>query len=128
MGYYTRYHLEIQDVDGTPAKKADLKNFLNTINSSGEELVELKDVFDFELFEAHSSSILEPYDTCRWYNHDSTMITLSSKLPYLVFRLSGEGEESGDLWRKYYHDGKCQYCPAKIEYDDFKIDYFYQKE
>ena len=39
--------------------------------------------------------------------------------PKVVFELSGEGEEAGDLWKAYFKDGKMQMCKAKIEYDNF---------
>jgi hypothetical protein len=39
--------------------------------------------------------------------------------PDVLFTLSGEGEESGDIWRKYYKNGKCQTTAAVIQLDDF---------
>ncbi len=33
--------------------------------------------------------------------------------------LDGEGEESGDVWRKYFFNWEMQYCTAKIVFEDF---------
>lgn len=44
----------------------------------------------------------------RWYEHDVSMCALSAKYPTTIFKLHGNGEENGDLWDKYYVDGKMQ--------------------
>lgn len=57
---------------------------------------------------------LTEYGTCtgndsRWYEHDKSMIALSAKYPTTVFCLHGDGEESSDVWDKYYVGGKLQH-------------------
>ena len=50
-----------------------------------------------------------PFDgVCKWYNHDRDMLALSKKYPDIVFQLDGEGVEAGDVWRKWYKNGKGQ--------------------
>lgn len=58
-------------------------------------------------------------DICKWYDHDEDMKKFSKKYPGTVFVLSGEGEESGDIWKKYYRAGKVQACNAKITFDEY---------
>ena len=44
--------------------------------------------------------------------------------PETIFVLEGEGEESGDIWKKYYLDGKCQTSKAEViisEFDESKL-------
>ena len=56
---------------------------------------------------------------CKWYDHEDEMREFSKKHPDVLFTLKGEGEESGDMWYKYFKNGKMQVAHARIEYDDF---------
>ena len=47
------------------------------------------------------------------------MREISRKYKDVLFKLSGEGEETGDLWVKYFKNGKMQHCEARIEFDPF---------
>ena len=47
------------------------------------------------------------------------MREVSKQHPNVLFELSGEGGENGDLWKAYFKNGKMQMCKAKIIYDDF---------
>jgi hypothetical protein len=61
-----------------------------------------------------------PFESsCKWYNHDIDMKNYSLQYPNVRFTLNGEGEENGDIWFKYYKNGKVQVCKAIITYDDF---------
>lgn len=62
---------------------------------------------------------LNEADRMKWYEYDKEMRAFSAKHPKVLFTLSGEGEEAGDLWVSYYVAGKCQRCEAQIIYDDF---------
>lgn len=96
MGYYTTYTVE-QIRTSVPDK--DLKEYLT--NSKLDYLTEL---FNSD------------YGTNgKWYDHDDDMVTLSANFPETIFKLHGEGEETGDIWDKYYTQGqlKC-YVKAKI--------------
>ena len=56
---------------------------------------------------------------CKWYDHEKHMKLLSQIYPETTFLLEGEGEESGDIWRKYFKNGKMQVCKAKIVFPAF---------
>lgn len=94
MGYYTWYRIEI-----TPDSE-EVRAFIDAAANL-------------------SYALDEDGDSCKWYNHEDDMLRLSREFPDILFELHGEGEEAGDLWRKYFKNGKVQRCPAIITYDAF---------
>lgn len=54
-----------------------------------------------------------------WYDAKSDLILFSQEYPDYVFVLGGEGDETGDLWLMYIHNGQAQECPATITYRPF---------
>jgi len=96
MGYYTEYALSANNAEG------------------------LEDKITKDLEEISGYSIRFGYsDSCKWYNHQDDMLTLSKIYPNVVFVLEGEGEESEDLWIKYFKNGKMQVCKAEITFEKF---------
>src|SRR5271167_3366834 len=55
-------------------------------------------------------------DSIKWYDHKDEMIALSKRFPDTLFTLYGDGEESRDLWVKYFKNGKMQSYEAEIIY------------
>ena len=100
MGYYTSYSLSVDDVN--PLLAASL-----------EEEVDKMDVFE------SGDSRNGWYGYCKWYDHDEDMMLLSKRFPGVLFELYGDGEDSEDMWRAYYRDGRMQYCPAIITFNPF---------
>ena len=98
MGYYTRYTFDILD-----AKKIDatIYGFLE------EELTEL------------TLKMGQPFED-KWYWHEKDIAELSLKFKNIVFSLTGYGENDGDIWKKYFLNGKVQYAPAKITIPNVK--------
>ncbi|WP_010495024.1 hypothetical protein [Paenibacillus elgii] len=94
MGYYTRYEIEIAP-DSNEVRQA----------------IEDDDTLAYAIGRCS--------DECKWYDHESDMRAFSERFPDVLFTLSGEGEDNGDLWRKYFRNGKMQHCPAQITYEPF---------
>ena len=61
-------------------------------------------------------------DSCKWYRHEDDMRQMSILFPDVLFVLRGEGEESGDLWIKYFLNGKTQSEPVEITFPKFDKD------
>lgn len=99
MGYFTRFEVGMK-----PEEPKDLRKFLLSDEDRYYELIETLD---------------GNYDSFKWYNHEEDMIEVSRTFPDTLFELHGEGEEPGDLWRKYFKNGKIQRCPAQITYEEY---------
>jgi len=98
MGYYTKYDL---------------------IVLTGEDYL----IEEFRGKNEHAKYAFDDGGRCeegiKWYDHEKDMRKFSKAHPKVLFELFGRGEEFGDFWKKYFQNGKCQHCPAKITYDEF---------
>jgi hypothetical protein len=97
MGYYTRHTLEI--IEGN--------DYITDYIQEIAKLADYTNLFD---------------DGCKWYDHEKDMRKYSKNHPNTVFKLSGEGEETGDLWHEYYLNGKMQRAKAVITFDKYDAD------
>lgn len=100
MGYYTDYRLESTATD----------NEIEIIRSR------LEDISGYYFTKNGTDLLL--YDS-KWYTHHNNMIELSKLFGNIIFCLYGDGEETGDLWLRYYLNGKCQIAGAKVVYGEF---------
>lgn len=105
MGYYTRYELEIFKCEG---------NNVDEITEQTVDKLDEKNIINYALDEN-----LCTYDEAKWYDHDEDMRKISSEIRDVVYKLHGEGEENGDVWDKYYLNGKSQHCYATMVIEKF---------
>lgn len=101
MGYYTNYALEM-DYEDTP---------------------EMHAAFD-EVEPDYGPGFLQQLldgegDALKWYQHDKVMVAFSKRFPDVLFTLTGEGEESADIWKTHYKGGKIQVAFAEITIPEF---------
>jgi hypothetical protein len=101
MGYYSNFELTTK-----PHKEIDL-NDLETMSGGY--------VWDRQ----GSSYRIE--EQVKWYEHDEHMKKFSKKKAYkdVTFVLDVEGEESGDIWRAYYKNGKSCSYQAELTFPPF---------
>lgn len=111
MGYDTSYSLEVKfGLDGDLAPVPDsMKHRL--VEKLCHECEEADYALDILGGSANSDA--------RWYKHEDDMRKFSAAHPDFVFILKGEGQESDDVWAKYFKAGKCQEAKAEIKIPDY---------
>ena len=102
MGYYTDYTVSIID-EGN--------------DESGLIFSLLEDIKGISGYSYYDDKISD----AKWYDHEVDMRKISKMDRYknIVICLYGDGENVGDMWMKYFKNGKMQATRAKISYDDF---------
>ena len=115
MGYLTRYTLGFLDL---PEIKEEVTGELNgeTVTILVTKSFDTKEIMKKIIDELSGSPFGE---SCKWYDHEEDMKKISRMFPSVTFDLYGEGEESGDIWHKYFKNGKMQECPARIVFDEY---------
>ena len=135
MGYYTTHNLIVHAPKGVAVDEkaimAELKKKNNTPERDAELLQQLKDkpvtasaiIADLrKTYPDAAHAITETgrnNNSSKWYDHEEHLRDFSKKYPGILFELHGEGEESTDLWKQYYKDGKMQTCKAELSYPPF---------
>lgn len=87
MGYYTRYTLSIAPPPAMPDRAV------------------LDEQTDYGTLQDHIDQLSEGI---KWYHHEQDMLAISKRWPAYVFVLDGIGEEKGDVWRKFFQDGRFE--------------------
>ena len=120
MGYYTWFEIGVQENKGK-YKVDDIIQYMKNEFDKNDKFYPFE--YAMENDEGNESDAsyfgLNCDESSKWYEHDEEMLEMSKAFPEIVFYLHGEGEESGDLWFTYYKNGKKQYCPARIEFDEY---------
>jgi len=134
MGYCTNYKISSKGKPFTENENKAIEDLEKQAESLTGELKEiaLKGIADKKSRQPKNAKQLvvqelgfDPFgDSCKWYEHDKDMRKVSQKYPNTIFILEGEGEESADIWKKYYLGGKCQEARAEViipEFDESKL-------
>jgi hypothetical protein len=125
MGYYTSYTLDIKG-----ASKKELQEIAQTIFTDDEYYGLSREDANTITCEACQGKGWIPDgqdhypegEATKWYEHEAAMKELSHRFPKVLFELSGDGEDSGDQWRKYYKAGKTKFVKAQIAFPEFDED------
>lgn len=134
MGYYTNYTISSKGKPFSEEENAAIAELEKQAESLTGELKEmaLKGIAEKKKRQPKNTKQLvvnvlgfDPFtDSCKWYEHDKHMRDISRMYPETIFILEGEGQESGDIWKKYYLNGKCQVAKAEViipEFDETKL-------
>lgn len=100
MGYYTRYYLQVVNIDPTVVWHDPLV-FLNNLklDKGYAKWYRQKQHDDIRMV------MNEGEPTSQW-NAEHELLLVSRLHPKLVFILDGEGEEPSDVWREFYLNGR----------------------
>ena len=105
MGYYTTFELNTKPLKGIIIKSC--------ITELQEEIG--NESSDADLQSIGSENIIVSFNS-KWYNHEEFLINLSKKYDKILITLYGDGEGQGDMWVKYFYQGKIQKGNAEIVY------------
>ena len=105
MGYYTNYKLEI--IEDLPYSYEGYS--YSSSPNLATHTANIENIIKYNPFEEPTT----------WYGHKKEMLKYSKQYPHTVFKLSGDGEDNTDMWVQYFKNGKSQYCPANITFDEF---------
>jgi hypothetical protein len=106
MGYYTDFKLR------TDKHVPDLGKKINEISGYSFD-----DDTNYYIGSDELNS-LQCYDI-KWYEHETHMRKISKNHKNVLFTLEGNGEEEGDMWVKYFLNGKMQKVKAEITFQPF---------
>lgn len=133
MGYYTHYTLTWKSFGDSPTvsscehrKPADAV-FCPTCGLEVKE-VSMDEQISKAIADGQAKAQDWLYGVCpdgssndaqKWYEHETQMREFSKCFPTVLFTLEGSGEESGDIWKQYFLDGKMQESKAEINIEPF---------
>jgi hypothetical protein len=129
MGYYTRYDLTVDysrgQAEREKAKETEIQEIKdsNLSEKTKQRLISdiNKEYQDQYVTQSDVVAIIgrNPFgDSCKWYDHEEDMTSVSKKFNSVLFVLTGHGEDGDDIWKKYFYNGKMQVANAKITFDE----------
>lgn len=107
MGYYSKYNLSIPN-----QKVRDFEDIEAYLEIHKEE-----SFADNILYFLRQGGVYS--ESTKWYENNEDMNKLSLIFPETLFQLDREGEESGDIERVYFQNGKYKSYQAKIVFDEY---------
>ena len=101
MGYYTNFEIKIKQ------GKVDIQSLQDTIDEISEY------GFDNDGEEIWSN------DEIKWYDYEEDMKKVSTLFPDIVIEVDGTGEESGDIWKTFWKNGKNHKSKRVVTMEDY---------
>lgn len=105
VGYYTTFKMGVESNEDNDTES--LKQFQYDIDSE----------YEFGSEELQLDWLIHgDCDNMKWYDHHEDMCELSKRYPNLLLWLTGNGEESGDIWKAWYRNGKSVVVKPKLDF------------
>jgi hypothetical protein len=103
MGYNTYREFEIEGIDNSGLTEEDHTIAIGELTGYGPTLFE---------------------EANKWYEEILEMTEYSKRHPKTTFKITGEGEEAGDVWIRYYLNGKTQELIPTVTWPEFNVNNF----
>lgn len=135
MGYYTTFTFKVLSLDGKTDKTDEFFSLLK-LGRTGGNILEDPSIYKEEYVKkvreitkkyipvANIIDLIEYSEPHKWYEHETDMMKFSQTFPEYIFSLEGNGEDSGDIWKKWFYKGKMQGGKAKIVFPEMELDKF----
>lgn len=105
MGYYTTFKMGVESSKNNDA--SSLNQFQYDVDSE----------YEFGSYELQLDWLIHgDCDSLKWYDYNLDMCELSKRYPNLLLWLTGEGEESGDIWKSWYRNGKSVQVRPQMDF------------
>ena len=127
MGYCTQFSLSWEEKAPTVIEQDPLiEEIKSKMGDKAEEILKKMNIKEKtlddaikEYFESDPNCyfytwFLYPTENYKWYEHEDDMKALSKHFPNVFFTL--EGEDSEDMWKKYFYNGKMQVAEAVVTF------------
>lgn len=108
MGYYTQFLITWDKHEDETIDQAIEKKF-NEITGIDEESFG----WSYDVWDGDKKTYSITFNA-KWYNWKKDMNELSRAYPDMIFRVTGDGEESGDFWKSIWKDGCYEIQYAEI--------------
>ncbi len=111
-----------RDLEEALAEARSPKDVQEALEASMAKVVDFQDPQEIiDLFRATCDSANWAFnshgyseESHKWYEHEQDLQAFSAQYPDWLFTLDGEGEEAGDIWRKYFVAGESQTSRPEI--------------
>jgi len=115
MWYQTTFHIKAIDLKPALDRPILNKSFFNSLELYGVDVESRKD----------GRFAIGDGESYKWREHEEDLCEVSSQYTDVVFILDGEGEQTGDVWRKFFLNGKLVHSWSPTieppEWDDLDI-------
>jgi len=81
----------------------------------------LERIFDWIKNNKINGMEYEYLDDAKWYHWEEDMIDLSKAYPDIIFELYGDGDDSEDVWKSVFYNGKHEHVAQRSYFPAINI-------
>lgn len=109
MGYTTEYKMTVRDV----MNREQFEQINEVLKSKEFDLIYY--AFDSGYYnEREHVAYYYSWNPVKWYNCEENIVAISERLPDFTFKVTGDGEDTFDVWDLYCKNGVAERCEAEV--------------